>query len=362
MFSCYDKYAQGKFEECELCYQCCNYHNLTVKKKPQNLMGHHFRCKYPSPKVEDPSFCEESSPCIQSPPRKSARPSISTHRKQRPHGLVSNGSTSKEHYANDDSLPHKSACPSIRTSHKQSPCRQGSTLSNLKEHTANNECASSNCNLSAVEMDELQHALTVTRIAPIAIVHNEISPTDMNPMLLRSVNSLKEEVKAKDAELDKLKSQLNSLKAKVRKQLKQVHNTNHYHKRINDGSAKKETQQLIRKLRDTNIDSAEIVKGIIDTLMSNTYLRRSVLPALKDHLDAHPKFSAFFETKIIEGIRYKFRPWICLQQLDLCATVSFRAFDIIRKIEFCNDEKQRYRRGLLPSRFTLGRMCRQLEN
>jgi hypothetical protein len=46
----------------------------------------------------------------------------------------------------------------------------------------------------------------------------------------------------------------------------------------------------------------------------------------------------------------------------LRATVSFHAFDIIRKIEFLGDEKQRYRRGLLPSRFTLGRLCRQLES
>ncbi len=46
----------------------------------------------------------------------------------------------------------------------------------------------------------------------------------------------------------------------------------------------------------------------------------------------------------------------------MSATVSFRAFDIIRKIEFTEDEKKKYQRGLYPSRFKLGRMCRQLEN
>jgi hypothetical protein len=75
-----------------------------------------------------------------------------------------------------------------------------------------------------------------------------------------------------------------------------------------------------------------------------------------------PEIVSFFEAKIIKEIKYKFRPWICLQQLDLCATVSFRAFHIIRKIEFCEDERQRYRRGILPSRYKLGKICRQLEN
>jgi hypothetical protein len=35
--------------------------------------------------------------------------------------------------------------------------------------------------------------------------------------------------------------------------------------------------------------------------------------------------------------------------------------DIIRKIEFVENENKKYRRGLYPSRFKLGRLCRQLE-
>jgi hypothetical protein len=55
----------------------------------------------------------------------------------------------------------------------------------------------------------------------------------------------------------------------------------------------------------------------------------------------------------------KFRGRICLQELDMSATVSFPAFVII---EFAEDENKKYRRGLYPSRFKIGRLCKQLES
>jgi len=39
-------------------------------------------------------------------------------------------------------------------------------------------------------------------------------------------------------------------------------------------------------------------------------------------------------------LKYKFRPWMCLQQIDLNPTVSFRGYEIIRNIEFAKDNNQ----------------------
>jgi hypothetical protein len=61
-------------------------------------------------------------------------------------------------------------------------------------------------------------------------------------------------------------------------------------------------------------------------------------------------------------LRYKFRPWICLQQLDLSATVSFQAYDAVSKIEFCVEPNgAKYERGLLYSQHKLTKLCQQLE-
>ncbi len=45
------------------------------------------------------------------------------------------------------------------------------------------------------------------------------------------------------------------------------------------------------------------------------------------------------KTKFYSEIRQKVRGWMCHQELDMSATVSFWAFDIIRKIEFAEDVK-----------------------
>jgi hypothetical protein len=71
--------------------------------------------------------------------------------------------------------------------------------------------------------------------------------------------------------------------------------------------------------------------------------------------------SDFFQQKLYKELKYKFCPWICLQQLDLAATVGFRAYDTIHMIEFAEDENKKYRRGLFYSRHKLTRLCRQLE-
>jgi len=62
-----------------------------------------------------------------------------------------------------------------------------------------------------------------------------------------------------------------------------------------------------------------------------------------------------------DDLREKFKPWVCLRELDIAATVSLCGCEVIRKIEFHKEEKMKYARGLFQSRFQLSRLARKLE-
>ncbi len=75
-----------------------------------------------------------------------------------------------------------------------------------------------------------------------------------------------------------------------------------------------------------------------------------------------PGIAAFYKDRMYRQLKYKFRAWICLQQIDTNATVSFRGYDLIRNIEFAKEDHQKYCRGLLQSWHKLSKLCRQLES
>jgi hypothetical protein len=69
----------------------------------------------------------------------------------------------------------------------------------------------------------------------------------------------------------------------------------------------------------------------------------------------------YFYGKRYQEIKEKFSPWVCLRELDLVATVSFRGYDIIRKVEFHDSVNPKYQRGLFKSRQELSRLSKKLE-
>jgi hypothetical protein len=65
--------------------------------------------------------------------------------------------------------------------------------------------------------------------------------------------------------------------------------------------------------------------------------------------------------KKYEELQGKFKPWVCLRELDFVATVSFCGYEVIHRIEFSNAENDKYMRGLFKSRQELSRLSRKLE-
>jgi hypothetical protein len=68
-----------------------------------------------------------------------------------------------------------------------------------------------------------------------------------------------------------------------------------------------------------------------------------------------------FEHHFYRELKVKFSGWRCLESLDLTATISFCSLEVLQKVEFVSDENKKYRRGLLPSRYALSKLCRDLE-
>ena len=106
----------------------------------------------------------------------------------------------------------------------------------------------------------------------------------------------------------------------------------------------------------------EIVRGIFKALVARKKMVPAICSIVKEFDGPLHDLKSYYEGRMYKHLCYKFRPWICLQQLDLSATVSFRAYDAVSKIEFCEEPNgAKYKRGLLYSRHKLTKLCQQLE-
>lgn len=124
----------------------------------------------------------------------------------------------------------------------------------------------------------------------------------------------------------------------------------------------KNTCYLIRQLKGQSISNTEIVNGVLDAITSKSRMLKELGAAVIRREDLLQDVSEYFKVKNFKELKYKFRPWICLRELDMSAVVSFRAYDTICMIEFVEEENKKYRRGLLHSRHKLSKLCRQLED
>jgi len=96
--------------------------------------------------------------------------------------------------------------------------------------------------------------------------------------------------------------------------------------------------------------------------MSRSKMQKEINCYIVNNEELFSDASKCFWQKMYQELKYKFCGWLCLQQLDLAATVSFRAYDTICQIEFAEDDKQKYRHGLFCSWHKLTWLCRQLES
>ncbi len=137
-----------------------------------------------------------------------------------------------------------------------------------------------------------------------------------------------------------------ALKQNLKSNQSKVYELNRRHAIL--GKPTKLINNTVQQLLDSNVSSKAIVHNVISDLMSKKYFHKHVGKCITKNVTLLPQVADHFEPKIYGEICHKFRGWICLQQLDMCATVSFQALDIIRKIEFVENGKKNTAEDYIP--------------
>jgi len=155
--------------------------------------------------------------------------------------------------------------------------------------------------------------------------------------------------------------QLNLTLSRTRVQLSRTASIN-ARRRVKGNNPAERLRILVQQWRQQQIPESGIANAMVSVMSGSKKLKEEVSAQMIENDQDFSTLQTHFKLIMYKELKYKFRPWMCLQQIDLNPTVSFRGYEIIRNVEFAEDNNQRYRRGLLSSRHKLGRLCRQLES
>jgi hypothetical protein len=316
MFTCYNHYLLNKLKQQHMCVGCCNYNGLPLKKKAQCEMGRRFQCKgllatVPAP-MTPPSFnsnddSNNSDNCVSDDCSTTSAPSGP--------GL------------DMISPPRKSA--------RTSPRRVVRVRNNSLRRTGR-----------VIQQSEI--------FAPSPI--HKSRHVDMISHLTEDNARLQRELHDSEAKVRQLKMSLSATRMKLTRSSVVT-----AHRRVRSGNPTKRLQILVQQWQQQQIPIPVICDALLNVMVQSKKLRNEICTQLTKSAQDFPDLYQHFYTKIYQEIKYKFRPWVCLQELDLMASVSFRAYDAIRMIEFAEEESKKYRRGIFYSRHKLTKLCQQLE-
>lgn len=335
MLSCYDKFLIHKLKEHQLCFKCSNYLHEPIKTKSQLEMGRKFRCSVPSC-LEDSGDDEDSHESVTVPRSVDKSSEASSGDYDEPSDILS--------------PPRKAARAVGQRSHNNQFTTITSPRRVLHRRIRTNQVV-----LSPRRRQVLH--------PPLSPHHNTTGhfPLRSSPARSELVTQLNQEREARlrlEAQLQRANHQLQALTDQGAN-LCQVTPTTVRRSRNTPFDA---TSKMLTEFVRRKVPMDEVVNGVLSAMISRTRLHGEMNNFIISNEDTFSRASECFRLKMYKELQYKFRGWMCLQQLDLAATVSFRSYDTIRMIEFAEDEKKKYRRGLLSSRHKLTRLCRQLES
>jgi hypothetical protein len=111
-------------------------------------------------------------------------------------------------------------------------------------------------------------------------------------------------------------------------------------------------------MSESGLTEEQVIEGFLSTVCSRNKFASHLFWAIINK--SLPEVSAHYKAEMYQSLQWKFRPWVCLMELDKVATVSFRGYEVIRKIEFYGEESK-YKKGLFYNRMELSRLSRLLE-
>ena len=377
MATCYDQYIRNKLNRQNLCLGCSNFNGLVIKKKSQIHMGYRYQCKGippPSP-IMYRNDIPTSPPrtIVRFSPKRSVRPRFSPRRHFRfnNHGSVDNNNppshdaelkscyssdcesdeVSRISFSADDSViglisPPRKVTRSTNSSnvvakrHVKAP-----TIFCPSPFRRKRSCSRHSVDLSPRDTVNLRDAVSVNDQMIQQLNHER----EFRLRLQSQLQSANHKINLLQKDCDKLRLE----KAKSRSPT------------LNSSSSNRScnaVSKLFTELLRSNTTTEEVIHGVLQAILKRSRMCKALNQSIINNAELFSPVSDFFQQKMYNELRYKFRPWICLQQLDMAATVSFRAYDTIRLVEFAEDDNKKYRRGLFHSRHKLSRICRQLES
>jgi hypothetical protein len=115
---------------------------------------------------------------------------------------------------------------------------------------------------------------------------------------------------------------------------------------------------IIRFLEESELSEEQVVEGFLCAICVKKSYEKFISQGIVNM--NLPQVSSHYKSIIYKELKWKFRPWICLRELDKVATVSFHGYEVIRRIDF-NGEEAKYRQGLFYNRMELSRLSKELE-
>ncbi len=350
MVTCFDLYNAKNLNAEHMCVGCSNYNGIILKKKTQAKMGRAFQCKglLFAPPATDYSCCTPSR-CIPA--------NFSTE--------CNDPKTADDYSTDSDSIdsvfellsPPRKAVRNINRNtafHHCSPRRHSNRVSNRPEILV----------LSPLRTRKKRNASSSDVHSSPTVASQDCSsiPNVSNSsqqQLLLALNNAREANIALQQELEEANERIAQLNLRVNRGKKKVHklSLSTAHKK----DPFKGTCHLLQKWKSEKVSDECIADGIIQAVASRSRVRMAFCRSIQRNDEILTGINTYFEAKVYKQLKYKFRPWLCLQELDLNASVSFRAYDAIRMIEFAEEENKLYRRGLFYSRHKLTKLCKMLE-
>jgi hypothetical protein len=348
-YTCYDYFLCGSLKENELCHKCSNYFNDPNKKLKQHERGLRYACEKPQKVgIQITSINGNHRNRLPAKRKHAALTSIE---------FTAAGSalTPIDSNTPNSSQPRKKPKHQVVVDHLNGLVRSQSVK--LASTVAEKE-------LAIAELRQTKEELSQSLKCNVTIQYK------YNDLL----SVTKDEVADLNAKLADLEIKNKSLTRQLAK-VKQASKKKDYGMRLLRTSISNADEvgaisdpttacyALIKKLMDEKETPESVVSGIMDALVSRKTFHKHITNYVTstNFLDTVPSIYQSFHKTIYCSVKDKFKPWVCLRELDLAGTVSLRGFDVIRKIEFSNEESTKYKRGVLCSRSVLSRLARRLE-
>ena len=329
---CYDKFCLGLItKEADLCRGCFAFNEIHVKKKPQTEMGRQFQCLLPTAGAELPAAELE---------------------------VIRRKVTSVAYSSIEDSSAVARRSDNEVTQPRETKASQEKKLVQLGNKLAHSEqkLVESQTKRKELQIEHFNCSQQHAREKQIMLEKN-IRLSEEKNNLQETINNLQLELVAMQVAIDNAEGTASRASTNERKSFAKLSNLRRCQGM--DCDPFQSSLSLLKNLSSNGSSDEDSVNGMFAANKKKT--RQHIVNAVLESAVGND-VKKHVEVKFYKSLQEKFAPWKCLLHLDLEASVSFRGLNVIRKIEFYGEEKQKYRRGIINERTKLTRVAQELES